>query len=84
MKMHMSQNKITVLIGNQKLFDTISEIITIINNQINIEFDLVFYDQKILISYPTIIADISALKLIEKYSYHKDIKKIYLINSELT
>ena len=30
----MSQNKITVLIGNQKLFDTLSEIITIINNQI--------------------------------------------------
>ena len=81
MKMHMSQNKITVLIGNQKLFDTLSEIITIINNQINIEFDLVFYDQKILISYPTIIADISALKLIEKNSYHKDIKKIYLINN---
>ncbi|SVB52888.1 uncharacterized protein METZ01_LOCUS205742, partial [marine metagenome] len=27
MKMHMSQNKITVLIGNQKLFDTLSEII---------------------------------------------------------
>ena len=47
MKMHMSQNKITVLIGNQKLFDALSEIITIVNNQTNTQFDLVFYDQKV-------------------------------------
>ena len=43
--MDTSQNKIPVLIGDQKLFDTLSEIIVQINNQTNVKFDMIFYDK---------------------------------------
>ena len=53
--MDMSQNKIPVLIGDQKLFDTLSEIIVQINNQKNTKFDITPYDQKAEIFNQTII-----------------------------
>ena len=77
----MSQNKIQVLIGDQKLFDALSEIIVQINNQANIKFDIAFCDQKSEISSSTIIVDRFALKFLEKYNLDNDIKKIYLINN---
>ena len=76
----MSQNKIPILIGDQKLFDTLSEIIVQINNQSNVKFDIAFYDQKTEISSSTIIIDQSALKFLGKENLDNDIKKIYLIN----
>tara|TARA_Y100001936_G_scaffold169415_1_gene165659 strand:- start:4848 stop:5510 length:663 start_codon:yes stop_codon:yes gene_type:complete len=77
----MSQNKIPILIGDQKLFDTLSEIIVQINNQSNVKFDIAFYDQKTEISSSTIIIDQSALKFLGKENLDNDIKKIYLINN---
>ena len=79
--MDTSQNKIPVLIGDQKLFDTLSEIIVQINNQKNTKFDVIFYDQKTEIFNPTIITDKFALKFLENYILDNDIKKIYLINN---
>lgn len=79
--MDTSQNKIPVLIGDQKLFDTLSEIIVQINNQKNTKFDVIFYDQKTEIFNPTIITDKFALKFLENHILDNDIKKIYLINN---
>tara|TARA_B100000945_G_C20253178_1_gene535518 strand:- start:204 stop:866 length:663 start_codon:yes stop_codon:yes gene_type:complete len=76
----MSQNKIPVLIGDQKLFDTLSEIIVQINSQSDVKFDISFYDQITEISSSTIITDQSALKFLGKKNLDNDIKKIYLIN----
>ena len=76
----MSQNKIPVLIGDQKLFDTLSEIIVQINNQSDVKFDISFYDQITEIFSSTIISDQSALKFLGKKNLDNDIKKIYLIN----
>ena len=76
----MSHNKIPVLIGDQKLFDTLSEIIVQINNQSDVKFDISFYDQITEIFSSTIISDQSALKFLGKKNLDNDIKKIYLIN----
>ena len=76
----MSQNKIPILIGDQKLFDTLSEIIVQINNQSDVKFDISFYDQITEIFSSTIISDQSALKFLGKKNLDNDIKKIYLIN----
>ena len=77
----MSQNKIPVLIGDQKLFDTLSEIIVQINTQTNAQFDIAFYDQKTEILDPTIITDKFALKFLKKNNLDNDIKKLYLIDN---
>ena len=79
--MDTSQNKIPVLIGDQKLFDTLSEIIVQINNQKNTKFDIIFYDQKTEIFNPTIIIDKFALKFLENHYLDYGIKKIYLIDN---
>ena len=79
--MDISPNKIPVLIGDQKLFDALSEIIVQINNQKNIEFDIVLYDQKSEILNSTIIADKFALKSLENNNLEHNIKKIYLIDN---
>ena len=81
MKTNMSQNKITVLIENQKLFDILVEIISQINKKLETEFDLTSYDPNNLSIQNTIVADSDALKLIEKNNSHKNIKKIYLIQT---
>jgi len=81
MKTHMSQNKITVLIENQKLFDILVEIISQINKKLETKFDLTSYDSSNLSIQNTIVADSDALKLIEKNNSNKDIKKIYLIHT---
>ena len=73
----MSQNKIPVLIGEQKLFDSLAEIITQINNHIDIKFEILFYDKKIEVFIYIIVADKYAIKLLE----NNNIKKIYLINN---
>tara|TARA_B100001029_G_scaffold167381_1_gene160527 strand:+ start:336 stop:986 length:651 start_codon:yes stop_codon:yes gene_type:complete len=73
----MSQNKIPVLIGEQKLFDSLAEIITQINNHIDIKFEILFYDKKIEVFNSIIVADKYAIKLLE----NNNIKKIYLINN---
>jgi len=77
----MSQNKIPILIRDQKLFDSLSEIITQIDSLKDIKFNLVFCDQKIEIFNSTIIADKLSLKFIEDYNLNKNIKKIYLIDN---
>jgi len=77
----MSQNKIPVLIGDQKLFDTLSEIIAQINNQTNAKFHMVSCDQKTKIFNPTIITDTFALKFVEENNLDHYIKKIYLIDN---
>jgi len=79
--MDMSPNKIPILIGDQKLFDTLSEIIVQINNQKNTKFDITLYDQKTEIFNPTIITDKFALKSLENHNLDYDIKKIYLIDN---
>ena len=71
--MDMSQNKIPVLIGDQKLFDTLIEIIAQINNQINAKFDIIFCDQKTAIFNPTIITDTYALKFLENDNLDNDL-----------
>ena len=40
MKTNMSKNKITVVIENQKLFGTLSEIIIQINKKLHIELEM--------------------------------------------
>ena len=77
----MSQNKIQVLIGDQKLFDTLSEVVVQINNQANVKFDIIFYDQKTEIFNSTIIADKFALRFLEKNNLENNVKKIYLIDN---
>ena len=79
--MNMSQNKIQVLIGDQKLFDALSEIISQINNQTNTKFDIIFYDQKTEIFNPTIVTDKFTLKFLENNHLDNNIKKIYLIDN---
>ena len=79
--MDMSQNKIPVLIGDQKLFDALSEVITQISNKTNTKFDIIFYDQKKEIFNPTIITDKFALKFLKKNNLDNDIKKLYLIDN---
>ena len=79
--MDMSQNKIPVLIGDQKLFDTLIEIIAQINNKKNIKFDIVFYAKKAEIFNSTIIADKFALRFLEKNNLENNVKKIYLIDN---
>tara|TARA_Y100000748_G_C15503368_1_gene490982 strand:+ start:7515 stop:8189 length:675 start_codon:yes stop_codon:yes gene_type:complete len=81
MKKNMSQNKIATIIENKKLFDTLSEIISQINNKFDIKFELASYGSNNLSFQSTIIADSNALKLIEKNHSLKNIKKIYLINT---
>ena len=79
--MEMSQNKIPVLIGDQKLFDALSEVITQISNKTNTKFDIIFYDQKKEIFNPTINTDKFALKFLKKNNLDNDIKKLYLIDN---
>ena len=79
--MDTSQNKIPVLVGDHKLFDTLSEIIVQINNQKNTKFDIALYDQTSEIFNPTIITDKFALKFIENNNLDNNIKKIYLIDN---
>lgn len=79
--MEMSQNKIPVLIGDQNLFDTLSEIIAQINSQAHVQFEIVFYDQITEVSNPIIIIDKFALKFLQKNNLYKDIQKMYLIDN---
>ena len=79
--MNTVQNKIPAFIGDQKLFDALSEIIVQINQQTNKKFDIVFYDQKTEVFNSTIIADKSAFKSLEKNNFNNYIKKIYLIDN---
>tara|TARA_Y100000590_G_C15600102_1_gene969668 strand:+ start:663 stop:1337 length:675 start_codon:yes stop_codon:yes gene_type:complete len=81
MKSNMSQNKITVIIENQKLFETISEIIIQINKKLDKEFELTSFNAKNLTSQTTIVADSDALQLIESHNSFNNIKKIYLLNT---
>ena len=81
MKKNMSQNKITVVIENQNLFETLSEIIIQINKKLDIEFKLNSYDSNNFTFKNTIVADSDALKLIEFNNAYNDIKKIYLLNT---
>ena len=78
----MSQNKIPVLIGDQKLFYTLSEVINQINNQPNTKLDILFYDKKMEIFNPIIVTDKFALKHLENHYLDNYIKKIYLINNK--
>ena len=73
----MSQNKIPVLIGEKKLFDTLAEIIDQINNHIDIKFEILFYDKYFEVSNSIIVTDKFALKFLE----NNNIKKIYLIDN---
>tara|TARA_B100000029_G_C17469627_1_gene921508 strand:- start:132 stop:794 length:663 start_codon:yes stop_codon:yes gene_type:complete len=77
----MCQNKIPVLIGDQKLFDALSEIIVQINNQTNAKFEIVFSDRKTEIFNSTIIVDKFAFKFLEMNNSNNDIKKVYLIDN---
>ena len=77
----MSQNKITVVIENQNLFETLSEIIIQINKKLDIEFKIKSYDSNNFTYQNTIVADSDALKLIEFNNAYNDIKKIYLLNT---
>ena len=81
MKKNMSQNKITVVIENQKLFETLSEIIIQINKKLDIEFKIKSYDSNNFTYQNTIVVDSDALKLIEFNNAYNDIKKIYLLNT---
>ena len=81
MKKNMSQNKITVVIENQNLFETLSEIIIQINKKLDIEFKIKSYDSNNFTYQNTIVADSDALKLIEFNNAYNDIKKIYLLNT---
>tara|TARA_Y100000768_G_C23658598_1_gene532004 strand:- start:21 stop:671 length:651 start_codon:yes stop_codon:yes gene_type:complete len=73
----MSKNKISVLIGEKKLFDTLDEIIVQINDQTDIKFEILFYDKETEFFDSTIITDKFALQLLE----YNNIKKIYLIDN---
>ena len=77
----MSQNKITVVIENQNLFETLSEIIIQINKKLDIEFKIKSYDSNNFTYQNTIVVDSDALKLIEFNNAYNDIKKIYLLNT---
>jgi len=79
--MDTSKNKIPVLIGDQKLFDTLGEIIVQMNSQTSKKFHIVFCNQKTEIFNHTIITDKSALKFLENNNTDNDIKKIYLIDN---
>ena len=81
MKKNMSQNKITVVIENQNLFETLSEIIIQINKKLDIEFKIKSYDSNNFTYQNTIVVDSDALKLIESSNSYNDIKKIYLLNT---
>tara|TARA_X000000368_G_scaffold356538_1_gene298630 strand:- start:1809 stop:2483 length:675 start_codon:yes stop_codon:yes gene_type:complete len=81
MKKNMSQNKITVVIENQNLFETLSEIIIQINKKLDIEFKIKSYDSNNFTYQNTIVVDSDALKLIEFNNAYNDIKKIYLLNT---
>ena len=81
MNTNMSQNKITVIIENKKLFETLGEIISQINKKLDMELELVSYDPNNLSFSNTIVADPDALQLIERNNFHNNIKKIYLINA---
>ena len=73
----MSQNKIPVLIGEKKLFDTLTEIIDQINNHVDIKFEILFYDKHSEVSNSIIVADKFALKFFE----NNNIRKIYLVDN---
>ena len=81
MKSIMSQNKIIVIIENQKLFNAINEIIEQINENLNMEFELISYGLNKKIYQNTIIADFEAFQLIKLDNSFGTIKKIYLINT---
>ena len=81
MKTNMSKNKITVVIENQKLFGTLSEIIIQINKKLHIEFELTSYNSNNLVYQTIIVADSDALQLIESKDSYNNIKKIYLLNT---
>ncbi len=81
MKTNMSQNKITVVIENKKLFETLSEIIIQINKKLHIEFEITVYNSNNLADQTIIVADSDALKLIESKDSYNNIKKIYLLNT---
>ena len=81
MKTNMSQNKITVVIENKKLFETLSEIIIQINKKLHIEFELTAYNSNNLADQTIIVADSDALQLIKSKDSYNNIKKIYLLNT---
>ena len=77
----MSQNKIPVFLGEQKLLDALNEIIVQINNQSITKFEILPYKQKAKIKNSTIIADKLALQFLGNNDLGSNIKKIYLINN---
>ena len=79
--MHMIQNKIPVLIGNQKLFDALNEILVQVNDQTKAKFEIVFFNKKTEIFNSTIIVDKFAFQLLENNNFDNEIKKIYLIDN---
>mgnify|MGYP001807726852 CR=1 FL=1 len=81
--MNMDEKKIPILLGNQKLFDILSEVVIQINKENRFKFKTIFYDQVIELSNSTIIADKIALELIQGSDWASNIKKIYLITDEL-
>ena len=81
MKTNMSQNKITVVIENQKLFETLGEIIIQINKKLDTKFELTSYNSNNLTFQTIIVADSDALQLIESNNSYNKIKKIYLLNT---
>lgn len=81
--MNMDEKKIPILLGNQKLFDILSEVVVQINKENRFKFKTIFYDQVIELSNSTIIADKIALELIQGSDWASNIKKIYLITDEL-
>ena len=73
--MNMDEKKIPILLGNQKLFDILSEVVIQINKENRFKFKTIFYDQVIELSNSIIIADKIALELIQGSDWVSNIKK---------
>ena len=77
----MDEKKIQIVLSNEKLLNTLSELIISINKISNIKFQILRYRQNIIIKYPILVIDSESFFSIQKNGDLDKLKRIYLFKT---
>jgi DNA-binding winged helix-turn-helix (wHTH) protein len=77
----MDEKKIQIVLSNEKLLNTLSELIISINKISNIKFQILRYRQNIIIKYPILVIDSESFFSIQKNGGLDKLKRIYLFKT---
>ena len=77
----MDEKKIQIVLSNEKLLNTLSELIISINKISNIKFQILRYRENIIIKYPILVIDSESFFSIQKNGGLDKLKRIYLFKT---